>query len=847
MSSETEVALLSSGLTAVEAARRLAADGPNALPSEGERHWLRILVAQIASPLVLLLVMAALLARVLGERVEAVVILLIVALNALLGFFQEHRAERSLRALRGFITRSARVRRDGSVREVPAEDLVRGDAVELEVGDLVPADLRLLAADDIAVDEAPLTGESTPVTRNTGDVVRHGTHLVSGYGMGVVVATGRATELGRVASLLVRKADETDFQRGMRRFSGFLVQVVLGLTALVGVANLALGRDWLDALLFALALAVGITPEVLPAIVTISLSRGALRMARDDVVVKRLMSVEDLGNVDILCCDKTGTLTEGEFVLRDYLSPEGQPDITLLARAAAIGATGTGRPAAPAATALDRATWQCPALKDALPLLDRWQVLDRNAFDFHRRRAGALIAREGRHWLLVQGAPESVLAVCRTVARGDDRPALDPAARMSLEATVAEWEAGGVRVLAVAERQLEGDIATAADENELTLCGFLLYIDPPKLEAPAALRRLTGLGVQVKVLTGDSAVIARRICREVGLPETPLLTGEEVSHLDDRELRAAVTRHSLFARVMPEQKLRLVAALRSEGHVVGFLGDGVNDAPALRGSDVGIAVNTGTEVAKAAADIVLLRKSLAVLAGGIVEGRRTFANITKYILNTVSANFGNMITVAAASLFLPFLPLLPSQILLCNFLSDLPLVMIATDRVDSGMLRRPRRWHVTPIARFMVAFGALSAVFDLLLIGAITRWWAGSPDLLRSAWFVESVCSEILVTFAVRTELPWYRSRAGGWLLGASLAAGLLAFAAPFTPVGRHYFGFTPLPPPVVATVGVLLLAYFLAAELAKGPFFRRFGLNHRREHREAADPISRGGAPSPA
>jgi Mg2+-importing ATPase len=837
---------LPGGLTEVEATRRLAVDGPNALPSE-ERHWLRILASQLSSPLVLVLVAAALLARVLGERVEAVVILLIVALNALLGFVQEYRAERSLRALRGFITRTARVRRDGHVREVPAEQLVRGDVVELEVGDLIPADLRLLAADDIGVDEAPLTGESTPVTKDIGDLVHQGSHLVSGEGIGTVVATGRATELGRVASLLVQKADETDFQRGMRRFSGFLVQVVLVLTALVGLANLALGRDWLDALLFALALAVGITPEVLPAIVTISLARGALRMAQDEVVVRRLMSVEDLGNVDILCCDKTGTLTEGEFVLRDYVSPNGEPDIAVLARAAAVGAAGTGRPAGAAPTAVDRATWQCPAMTEALPLLDRWQVLDRNAFDFHRRRAGAVVARDGRHWLLVQGAPESVLAVCRTVARRGGRPALDPATRASLEATVAEWEAGGVRVLAVAERELDGNIATAADENELTLCGFLLYFDPPKPEASAALRRLTALGVQVKVLTGDSAVIARRICREVGLPAATLMTGEEVSRLDDRELRAAVARHSLFARVAPEQKLRLVSALRSEGHVVGFLGDGVNDAPALRGSDVGVAVDTGTEVAKAAADIVLLRKSLAVLAGGIVEGRRTFANITKYILNTVSANFGNMITVAAASLFLPFLPLLPSQILLCNFLSDLPLVMIATDRVDPGMLRRPRRWHIAPIARFMVAFGALSAVFDLLLIGAITRWWAGGPDLLRSAWFVESVCSEILVTFAVRTELPWYRSRVGGWLLSASLAAGLLAFAAPFTPVGQHYFGFTPLPPPVVATVGALLLTYFLAAELAKGPFFRRFGLDHWHEHPGAADPIPRGGTPSPA
>jgi Mg2+-importing ATPase len=813
------------GLTEAEALRRLASDGPNAVPSEGDRRWPRILVSQIATPLVLVLVFAALLSVLLGERVDAVVILLIVGLNALLGFAQEYRAEQSLRSLSAFVTRSARVRREGVVREIPAEELVRGDMVELEVGDLVPAEVRLLASDDISMDEAPLTGESTPVARQPGDTLRHGTHLVSGYGSGLVIATGRMTELGRVVSLMARKADETDFQRGLRRFSGFLIQVVVALTVSVALANAALGRGWLDAALFALALAVGITPEVLPAIVTISLARGALRMARDEVVVKRLMSVEDLGNIDVLCCDKTGTLTLGEFSLEQFLDGGWRPDLTVLASAAAAGSAGMGRPSAPAATPMDRATWSCAAIEDALPLLDRWRVLDRNAFDFRRRRSSAVIARDGQRSLLVQGAPESVLAVCGSIARGGASLTLDAAARTDLENAVAEREAGGYRVLAIAEREVQADVADPADETGLMLRGFLLFRDPPKPEVSAALGRLAALGVEVKVLTGDSPIIARRICRDVGLPEGPLMTGEEVGRLGDRDLGAAVATHTVFARVLPEQKHSLVAALRAAGHVVGFIGDGVNDAPALRTADVGIAVDSGTAVAKSAADIVLLRKSLAVLAGGIVEGRRTFANITKYILNTISANFGNMFTVAAASLFLPFLPLLPSQILLCNFLSDLPLVMIATDRVDAEMLRRPRRWHIGPIARFMVAFGALSAVFDLLLIGAMSRWWPGSPALLRSAWFVESVCSEILVTFAVRTTAPWYRSRASAWLAWTSLAAGLVAFATPFTPLGQRYFGFTPLPWPAVGLVVALLAAYVLAAEIAKGPFFRRFGI----------------------
>jgi Mg2+-importing ATPase len=770
------------------------------------------------------LIVAAALSWVLGEGTEAAVILLIVALNALLGFVQEYRADRSLRALKGLVTRTARVRRDDAVREIPAADVVRGDLVELQVGDLVPADLQLVMADEISADEAALTGESAPVPKDRGSLVRLGTAIMSGYGTGIVTATGAATALGQIASLVTRKPEETDFQRGLRRFSGFLIQVVVALTVFVCLANAALGKGWLDALLFALALAVGITPEVLPAIVTITLARGALRMARDQVVVKRLISVEDLGNIDILCCDKTGTLTAGEFSLLRYLSVDGAAEGDLLAIAALAGSTGTGVPAGPATTPTDRATWRHEALRDPPTFLAGYRVLDRNAFDFRRRRASALVEREGCRRLVVQGAPESMLAASTSVALGGRVRPLDAESRAALEATVATHEEDGCRVLAVADRELEVETTTVADEVDLVLRGFLLYLDPPKPDAGAAIERLNDLGVAVKVLSGDSPVVARRICREVGLGETPMITGDQLSRLPDSELRGVALGHTLFARVSPEQKLRLVAALRSAGHVVGFLGDGVNDAPALRAADVGVSVDSGTEVAKAAADIVLLRKSLAVLAGGIGEGRRTFANITKYILNTISANFGNMATVAAASLFLAFLPLLPSQILLTNFLSDLPLVMIATDRVDQDLLHRPRRWHMRPIARFMVVFGLLSAVFDLLLIGGLSWVWPADPALLRSAWFVESVCSEVLVTFAVRTRSRWYRSRASGWLIWSSVGAAALAFAAPYLSVGQRYFGFTPLPLHVAAFVAGLLVVYFTAAELAKGPFLRRFG-----------------------
>ncbi|HEU5042424.1 MAG TPA: HAD-IC family P-type ATPase, partial [Gemmatimonadales bacterium] len=640
------------GLTAEEAARRLARDGPNEVGGDRGRTWPAILAAQFASPLILVLIAAAGLSRLLGERIEATVILLIVLVNAGLGFAQEYRAERAVRALRALVSRTARVRRDGLTREIPAREVVQGDLVELQVGDLVPADLRLLAADEVSADESTLTGESAPVPKEAGAEVRLGTAIVSGYGEGVVIAAGRATALGRTSALLRHKPAETEFQRGLRRFSDFLVVVILGLTLFVFLANAALDKGWLDSFLFAVALAVGITPEVLPVIVTVALARGAHRMARDRVVVKRLMSVEDLGNIDLLCCDKTGTLTTGTFSVHDYVAPDLARDPAVLLRAAIVGSTGSGAPTAPAPNPTDAAIWRCEGLAAMREALAAVRVLDRVAFDFRRRRSGAVVELGGGRLLLVQGAPESVLPACAAVLQGPSVVPLDSDRRDRLAALVREREDDGYRVLAVAEREFEPPTATHEDETGLTLRGFLLYLDPPKPEVRAALARFAELGIGLKVLSGDSATVARRICRDVGLGEETIVTGAELADLAEDELRAAAAAHDVFARVTPEQKQRLVAALRSGGRVVGFLGDGVNDAPALRAADVGIAVDSGTDVAKEAADVVLLEKSLAVLAGGIVEGRKTFANITKYILNTVSANFGNMSTVAASSLFL---------------------------------------------------------------------------------------------------------------------------------------------------------------------------------------------------
>ncbi|HEU5303609.1 MAG TPA: magnesium-translocating P-type ATPase [Gemmatimonadales bacterium] len=810
------------GLASAEAARRLAEEGPNQIPRAASRGPLRIFAAQLRSPLVGILIAAAAVSYLLQERIEATVILFIVALNATLGFIQEYHADRSLTALRRYVTRAARVRRDGVLRAVPADEIVRGDLIELEVGDVVPADLELTVADELTADESALTGESTPVAKPPRAVGRMGSIVLTGYGAGLVVATGDRTLFGRTAALLTGRPPETDFERNIRQFSGFLLQLTLGLTLFVFLVNALLGKGWFEALLFALALAVGITPEVLPTIVTVTLARGAIRMARKQVVVKRLISIEDLGNVDVLCCDKTGTLTEGKPALHAAVDTTGAADPAVLLYGALAGSVGAGAAEEPAGNPIDQALWASPAIVQQRAELARWRVLDRNAFDFGRRRSSALVSGGSGPMLLVKGAPESVLQQCTAVGR--DRSPLTPAARQPLLEMARAHEAEGFRVLAVAERELDRNVTTERDEQELTLRGFLLFADPPKREARDALAQLAALGVAVKIVTGDSPVITRRICREVGLTTAEqVVTGDELDGLAVEQLQALALDHGAFARVTPEQKVRLVSAMRAAGHVVGFLGDGVNDAPALRAADVGVAVDSGTDVAKEAADVVVLQKSLLILSGGIMEGRTIFANVTKYLLNTMSANLGNMLTVAASSAFLRFLPLLPSQILLTNFLSDVPLLTIAADRVDAELLQRPRRWHFGVIARFMMIFGLLSALFDLLLIGALLTAWGTNIALFRSAWFVESACSEMIVTFAIRTHLPWYRSRPAGWLLTASIAAGAVAFLLPYTTIGGTYFDFVALPPGVAALVVTILVGYFFSAEAAKRLFFRRF------------------------
>ena len=751
------------GLPAAEAGRRLTRYGPNAVASHRAR-FLPVLWHQLRSPLLGLLVGAATVSFLVGERGSAVIIAVIVTLSVGLGFVNEYRAEKAAESLHSQITHTAVVTRDGRPSPVDVTALVPGDFVDLHLGDIVPADVRLIAVTGLESDESALTGESLPVAKTTGPTdpgaplaelagcALMGTVVNAGSGRGVVVATGAATEFGAIAAGLGTHQLDTAFQVGLRKFSMLLVSVAGVLTTLVFIANVALHKPVLDALLFSLAIAVGITPQLLPAVVSSSLAAGSRRMTRIKVLVKRLVCIEDLGDVTVLFTDKTGTLTLGEIAYLRAVPADADPAEAVL-RWGLLSTENSGAGGNP----LDRALWAAAATAAERPELDATTRLAVLPFD-HERQMVSVLVRDGAGatTLVTKGAPETVLERCVDVPT---------AARTALEQ---EFSAGN-RVVAVATRAVPGATAAAltpADERDLVLSGLLVFADPPKPDAAAALARLADLGVAVKVVTGDNATVAVRVCTDLGLGTgadgaTPgVLTGAQIDALDDPALAAAIPRTTVFARVSPEHKARIVRVQRTTGNGVAFLGDGVNDALALHAADVGISVDSATDVAKDAADVILLEKDLDVLADGVTEGRRIFANTVKYVLMGTSSNFGNMFSAAGASVFLSFLPMLPSQILLNNLLYDAGQLAIPTDHVDEEQLRRPSHWDIGFIRRFMLVFGPLSSVFDLITFGVMLWVFHSGPAQFRSGWFVESLATQALIVFAIRTRrIPFFRSR----------------------------------------------------------------------------------------
>ena len=826
------------GLSNGEAARRLTDIGPNAL-RDHRAHALLILGRQLKSALLILLLVTALVSFVLGERSDALIIAIILGASVGLGFFNEYRAERATEALHSNVHHLVVVIRDGEPRSVDVIDLVPGDLVHISLGAIVPADIRLLETTNLECDESVLTGESLASEKSAdpvesglalGDlssVAFMGTVVQAGSAVGVVVATATRTEFGRIAAGLGQRQPETDFQIGLRRFSLLLMQVALVLSSLIFITNLILHRSLIDSLLFSLAIAVGITPQLLPAVVSISLATGSRQLARKKVLVKRLVCIEDLGDMDILVTDKTGTLTEGTITFARSIDPSGIEDerTRLMGLLACDVDVSDGQVIGgnPLDVALTTASVQVATTG--------WIRLGELPFDHDRRMTSVIVqSSEGGAMLVTKGAPESVMAACVDV----------PAEAQS---TLDELFAAGSRVIAVASRPVTGvTTPTASDENGLTLSGFLVFLDPPKASAAQSLRRLANLGIQVKIATGDNPRVAQKLCTDLDLGEVRILTGPDLDAMDDDALATAAEKANVFARISPEHKARIVRALRRRGRAVGFLGDGVNDALALHEADIGISVDTATDVAKDAADVVLLETSLDVLADGVAEGRRIFANTIKYVLMGTSSNFGNMFSAAAASALLTFLPMLPSQILLNNLLYDSSQLTIPTDHVDEEQLAAPSHWDIGFIRRFMLLFGPVSSLFDFVTFGVMLGPLHADATLFRSGWFIESLATQTLIIFAIRTRrVPFFRSRPSWQLVAAALTVVAIGIALPMSPLA-HVLGFSG--PPMIfylALIG-MVIAYLVLIEMAKKLFYAPHppSLGRRRDrahliHRRAA------------
>jgi len=811
------------GLASSEAEARLDVAGRNVARTRRGVSHLAILFRQLRSPLLALLLFAAVVSLVLREWVDAIAVIAIVAASVVIGDVREYRAEKTAAALRARLHTRATAWRDGGAREIPMEQVVPGDVVLLSAGSLVPADGLVLAATDCCVDEAMLTGESFPAQKAPGvtaasatvsqrtNVVFQGTNVSSGTARVLVVATASGTEIGGLANYLDRPAPETGFDRGLRHFGGLLTSVMLAMVLVVFAAHMFRGRPPAETLLFSIALAVGLSPELLPAVLSVSLARGAQAMAARGVLVRRLHAIENLGGMSVLCTDKTGTLTEGFVQVEGAYDPDGEPSHAVLEAAAHNAVLETG-----VASPLDDAiVTACPI--DASGLRKRGEV----PFDFIRRRVTVVVEDAEGIRLVTKGAFESVLAVCSPPRPDDPRRATAGQADR-LRALYEGWTAEGLRVLAVATRRVEPRASYGRDDEQaMTFLGFVTFFDRPKDGAREAVQDLAHLGVCVKMVTGDSRLVARHVAQAVGIPDARVLSGRDLDALTDDALAARVDETDLYAEVDPRQKARLIAALRARGHVVGFLGDGINDAPAMRAADTSLSVDSAVDVAREAADFVLLDRSLDVIRRGVEEGRRTFANTMKYILMTTSANLGNMASMAVASLVLPFLPLTASQILLNNLLSDIPAIGIAGDRVDPELVERPERWDMRFIGRYMLSFGALSSAFDLLTFAVLLRLAPGAPALFRTGWFVESLLTELLVALVVRTRRPFYRSRPGRFLLASTIALVAVALLLPSLP-GVSALGFVPLPPVMLAVIVGITLAYVAATEIQKRWFFAR-------------------------
>ena len=826
------------GLSSEGAAEKLRLVGPNSVEEASRLSALRLLLRQFESPLVLILIFAAAISLVLQQWVDSAIILAIVLGSTLLGFFQEYRASAAVEELKRRLALTCRVMRDGVERTVSVSTVVPGDLIVLSAGNLIPADGLVIEAEDFLVSEASMTGESFPVEKQPGTVkpeaglsartnsVFLGASVQSGTAKVLVVETGLRTAFGAIAARLRTRQPETDFGRGVRQFGYLLIRAMVVIVLFVLTVNLLLGRPVIEFLLFAVALAVGMSPELLPAIISVTLSAGARAMGRRGVIVRRLEAIENLGSMDILCTDKTGTLTEGTIVLNGALDAGNRPsdEVSRLAFLNAALETGIENP-------LDAAI--VAAGKSAGLTTQGFAKIDEIPYDFLRRRLTIVVAEDGnqtQHLIVTKGAFSNVLDTCSSLERNAVDVPLTTELRAELDAVFKAKGAEGFRVLAVATRRVAAKSRYGRDEEQgMTFRGFLVFSDPPKADAQRTIHDLAQLGIRIKVISGDNRYVTAHLAEAVGLNSKAMLTGDDLGKLKDEALWHRAPRTDLFVEIDPQQKERIVRALQKTGHSVGYLGDGINDAPALHAADVGISVEEAVDVARESADIILLRRDLDVLRTGVEDGRRTFANTLKYISITTSANFGNMVSMALATPLLPFLPLVAKQILLNNFLSDIPSITISSDNVDPDRVSQPQRWNIKDIQLFMVVFGLISSVFDLATFAVLLLVFHADQPTFQTFWFVVSLLTELAVVLVLRTHRPAFRSTPSRLLLWATIAVIVATLAIPFLGPPSSVFGFVPLSALQMGTVIAIVIGYIAATEGAKVWFYGRKSKRTRR------------------
>lgn len=816
------------GLTSKEAAERLERFGPNSFSPRRNNALLFQFLNKFSNPLVIILLIASAISALTGDIPSFMIISLIVSMSVTLDFIQEYRAGQEAEKLRLSVTVHVLALRDGKPLEIPLSSLVPGDVVLLSAGDLVPGDGRIVEAKDFFVNQALLTGEPYPVEKkpgespgeeeilSAGNSVLRGSSVVSGNAKVFICKTGANTVLGDIADSLIKKAPPTAFEQGTRKFGLLIMRLTIFLVLFVLLVNALFHRPWLESFIFAVALAVGLTPELLPMIVSVTLSRGAQRMAAKRVIVKQLASIQNLGSMDVLCTDKTGTLTEARIHLERHIDCQGRdsPWVLELAYLNSYFETGLKSP-------LDDAILEHMDVD-----VGDWRKIDEVPFDFERRRVSVLIDNGQKRMLVVKGAPEDILRLCTSYEGENDSDLhpLDDAAMKRIQALFNTQCKEGFRLLGIAWRSEDAAInhIAASDEANLVFAGFVAFLDPPKETAKKALKDLASSGVSVKIVTGDNELVTQHICGLLELPITGTLTGADLLKMDDQALSVQVENINLFCRVTPAQKNRIILALKKRGHTVGYLGDGINDAPSLHSADIGISVDSAVDVAKEAAEMILLEPDLGVLQSGIIEGRRTFGNIMKYIMMGTSSNFGNMFSMAGGALFLPFLPMLPTQILLNNMLYDISEIPIPLDNVDEDYLRRPRKWDIAFVRKFMLVVGPISSLFDFLTFFVMLYVFQANESLFHTGWFVESLATQVLVIFIIRTRKNPLRSRPNLWLTVCSLMVVGIAILLPFTPLGA-FLGFVPPAPLFFFILGCMVIVYLLMVEFAKQWFYRNY------------------------